>query len=85
MDESFSFSEMMHQPVKVKAGIWDEISDYIKRLKRKMKLKSEMCVIGIKIQFLRLKYLMCKVKLKAIDCKEWIYLKVCDLKDSILV
>lgn len=84
MDENFSFSEMMHEPVVIKESVWGEISDYMKYIKRKLKLKSEMCVIGSKIRFLKLKYLVCKVKLKAIDCKKCVYLKACDLKDRVL-
>lgn len=84
MDENFSISEIMHEPVVIKDSIWDEVSDYLKYLHRKLILKGEMCVIGTKIRFLYLKYLACKVKLKAIDCKEWVCLKVCDLKDRVL-
>lgn len=84
MDENFSIAEIMHESIPIKVSIWDEILVYVKYLKRKLKLKGEMCVIRIKILFLRLKYLACKVKMKAIDCKECVYLKVCDLKDRIL-
>lgn len=84
MDENFSIAEIMHEPVVIKNGIWDEVSDYMKYLHRKLKLKGEMCVIGSKIRFFQLKYLICKVEMKVIDCKEWVCLKVCDLKDWVL-
>lgn len=84
MDENFSIAEIIHEPVVIKDGICDEVSDYMKYLHRKLKPRGEMYIIGIKIRFLQLKYLACKVKLKAIGFKEWVCLKVCDLKDRVL-
>ena len=75
---------MMHEPVEIKDSVWDEISDYMKYLGRKLKLKGKMFVIRFKILFLQLKYLLCNVEMKVVDCKEWVYLKVCDLKDRVL-
>ena len=49
---------------------------YAKHIKRKLKLRGEMCVIGSKIQFLQLKYLLCSVEMKIIECKKWVYMKI---------
>ena len=84
MDENFSIAEIMHETVVIRDGIWDEVSDYMKYLHRKLKLKGEMCVIGSKILFLRIKYWLCQLEIMIIDCKEQVCLKVCDLKDRVL-
>ena len=76
MDENFSFSEMMHEPVKIKDSVWDEVLVYVKYLKRKLKLKGEMYGIGSKILFLRTKYWLCQLEMMVIDCKKWVYLKI---------
>ena len=84
MDENFSIAEIMHEPVEVRDSIWDEVLVYVKYLKRKLKLKGEMNVIGSKILFLRTKYWLCQLEMMVIDCKEWVCLKVYDLKDRVL-
>ena len=76
MDENFSIAEIMHEPVVIKDGIWDEILVYVKYLKRKLKLKGEMNVIGSKILFLRTKYWLCQLEMMVIDCKKWVYSKL---------
>lgn len=85
MDENFSIAEIMNESIKIKYSIWDEISDYMEYLKRKLKLKGEMCVIGIKILFLRLKYLVCNVEMKVIEWKEKTSLKVRNIKDRLFI
>lgn len=43
---------------------------------RKLKLKCEIYVIGIKILFFQLKYLFCNVELKVIEWQEWVYSQI---------
>lgn len=74
----------MHEPIRIRNNILDKVLVYAKYLKRKLKLKGELCLIGSKILFLRLKYWLCQVKIMIIGCKEWVYLKVCDFKDRVL-
>lgn len=76
MDENFSISEIMHEPIRVKYNTWDKVLAYLKYLKRKLKLKGEMYGIGSKILFLQLKRCLCQLDMKVIDCKKWIYEKV---------
>ena len=83
MYENFSISETMHEPIRIRNNILDKVFVYAKYLRRKLKLKGELCVIGSKILFLRLKYWLCQAEIMIIDCKEWVYMKVCDLKDMV--
>lgn len=76
MDENFSFSEMMHQTVRVKRNTKDEVLAHVKCLKWKLKLKCEMYLIAGKILFLHIRRWLCQVEMKMIDCEKWIYLKI---------
>ena len=76
MDENFSIAEIMHEPIRIRVRIWDEVLVYVKYLKRKLKLKGEMNVIGSKILFLRTKYWLCQLEMLVIDCKKWVYSKI---------
>ena len=76
MDESFSFSEMMHQTVRVKHNTRDKVLTHVKCLKRKLKLKCEMYLIAGKILFLQIKCWLCQVEMKIIDCEKWICLQI---------
>lgn len=76
MDENFSFSEMMHQPVRVKYNTRDKVLAHVKCLKRKLKLKCEIHIIASKILFLHIRRWLCQVEMKIIDCEKWIYLQI---------
>lgn len=84
MDENFSIVDIMHEPIRIRNNILDKVLVYAKYLKRKVKLKGELCVIGSKILFLGVKYWLCQAEIMIIDCKEWVYMKVCDLIDRVL-
>lgn len=76
MDENFSFSEMMHEPIRVKHNTRDKVLTHVKCLKRKLKLKCEMYLIAGKILFLHIRRWLCQVEMKIIDCEKWIYLQI---------
>lgn len=76
MDENFSFSEMMHQPIRVKHNTRDKVLTHVKCLKWKLKLKCEMYLIAGKILFLHIRRWLCQVEMKIIDCEKWIYLQI---------
>ena len=51
MDENFSFSEMMHEPIRVKRNTRDKVLAHVKCLKRKLKLKCEMYLLQARYCF----------------------------------